>query len=256
MTYLLTTLLSAFLVISKTATAIQIPLESVNQNITLLFSENVNSDRSIEPIPNETKNMIGLIEKKLGTKFDLKRQPWRRALYDAVSGHGIIIGISKTSERERYLDFSETISVDQAWLVTRCDGVFDFKATKDLRGKKIGLVRGTSVSEEFDSQANKLFKVEDDIDSNEARFTKLAQRRMDALIFFKDVANSKTLQKDLNARYAAHLTSRIDTEPYFCVLQKPVAKIALHLAQKKGLNQDTIKRLNAAIVAITRDRGH
>lgn len=68
----------------------------------------------MEPLPTETLKLISFFESKLRIRFDLKRQPWKRAVHNAILGNGLIIGISKTSERQKYLDFSEIISLDRA----------------------------------------------------------------------------------------------------------------------------------------------
>lgn len=217
--------------------------------VKLLFSDDVNRRLKSDPLPPETNKVVSFLEDKLHIKFDMQRVPWKRAVSMAIDGHGLIIGISKTKERLKYLNFSEAISADHIWLVTRCDKQFTFNGLPDLMGKTIGMVRGTSAGEAFDSNANKLFKIEEDTDSTEARFLKLFEHRMDALIFFKDSKISlDTLSRDINQRYSMSLQAESTNESLFCVLKTPLATIPLHIALSTHVNQDILKKINQVII--------
>lgn len=126
--------------------------------------------------------------------------------------------------------------------------MFNYDQPEDLRGRTIGLVRGTSVGEEMDKRMTTLFKVEDDIDAHEARFAKLVQNRMDALVFFNAASNAKSLQRELNLRYARNLSDQKKYSASLCVLRKPLATIELHIAQKKGMSRIWLEKLNRVIL--------
>ena len=115
-----------------------------------------------------------------------------------MAGEGLIFGVSKPKNGSKVLNFSEALYEDQIWLVTRCDSMFPFRTLQDLKGKTIGVVRGASSGEEFDAQANKLFRVEDDTGATQGRFTKLLQRRMDALVYYKANTTPQRLADELN----------------------------------------------------------
>ncbi|TDK64409.1 substrate-binding periplasmic protein [Sapientia aquatica] len=167
-----------------------------------------------------------------------------------MAGEGIIIGISKTNERLQYFDFSEALSEDNVWLVTRCDKIFPFKTLDDLKGKTIGVVRGVSAGEEFDGQANRLFKIDDDTDVTEARFIKLYNGRADALIYLKTAnSTSSELARELNQRYLPVEAKISAASPTFCVLDNPVVSVSVHIAQRKGLDQSPLQRINKAIIS-------
>lgn len=172
------------------AQAINSTSSKAETNITiipLMISEEVTGDLKLEPLPHETRAVINFVESQLPIRFELQRQPWKRALDNAFASEGIIFGISKTVERVKNLDFSEPFYDDNVWLVTCFDSQFTFNSLSDLKSKTIGVVRGASAGEEFDAQAN-LFKIEDDTGATQGRFTKLYQKRMDALVFFKKIA--------------------------------------------------------------------
>jgi hypothetical protein len=216
--------------------------------VQLFLSTDVNNNLSIEPVPAEHALLIQFLEDRLDLRFKIERLPWKRALSRTIAGDGFLFGVSKTKERLQVLDFSEPLFEDHAWLVTRCDCQFSFKTLADLKNKTIGIVRGTSVGEAFDAEANKSFRIEDDTDATEARFIKLDKGRMDALVFYKRAAISReVLARDLNQRYAPKRENK--KEPVFCVLEKPVATISIHIAVKKAVHQQLLQRLNEVIVS-------
>lgn len=217
--------------------------------VPLMISEEVTGDLKLEPLPKETRAVINFLESQLPIRFDLQRQPWKRALDKAFAGQGMIFGISKTTERLKHLSFSESLYDDSVWLVTRCDSQFPFNTLSDLKGKKIGVVRGASAGEEFDAQANKLFKIEDDTGQTQGRFTKLYNKRMDALIFFKSNSNPVKLSRELNRLYSPKDHSSDQLEGNFCVLNKPVATTSVHIALHKNLDQSLLHKIDQAVIA-------
>lgn len=217
--------------------------------VPLMISEEVTGELKLEPLPYETRAVISFLETQLPIRFDLQRQPWKRALDKAFAGYGMIFGISKTTERLKHLNFSESLYDDNVWLVTRCDTQFPFDTLADLKAKKIGVVRGASAGEEFDAQANKLFKVEDDTGATQGRFTKLYQKRMDALIFFKANSNPTKLARQLNRLYLPKDHPRDQQDGHFCVLNKPVATTSVHIALHKSRDQSLLQKINQAVIS-------
>ena len=57
------------------------------------------------------------------------------------------------------------------------------------------------MGEEFDAQANQLFKVEHDTGAGIARLQKLALKRVDALIWYGNVGNPKEIEESINKNY-------------------------------------------------------
>lgn len=205
--------------------------------VPLLLSEEVDEKNGLIPLPKETSAIIQYLEASIDLHFEVRRYPWKRALENAKNGEGLIFGISKTTERLRKYAFSEPIYIDQTWLVTRCDATFTFNDLQDLKGKTIGVVRGASSGEAFDQLANVLFKIEDDTGANQARFTKLYNRRMNALIFYKPDMIASKLEVELNRQYAHQFTNTKKTDVHvFCVLPKPVSAVSIHFAA--GIDQD------------------
>lgn len=223
--------------------AVKAVKDSDLMRVPLMVSEEISDDLCPRPLPPETRGVLKFLESQLAIQFELKRQPWKRALDRAMAGEGLIFGVSKTEERLKVLNFSEALYEDQIWLVTRCDSMFPFRTLQDLKGKTIGVVRGASSGEEFDAQANKLFRVEDDTGATQGRFTKLLQRRMDALVYYKANTTPQRLADELNRLYIPQ-----KNQDAFCVLPQAITSTSIHIGLAKHLDQSLIQRMNQVII--------
>jgi polar amino acid transport system substrate-binding protein len=227
----------------------QLRSDSLPQTTILIISEGITANNLVAPIPELTAKIIQYFENKLNLKFEVRRYPWKRALDNAIKGEGLIYGASKTKERALSLSFSEALFEDHAWLITRCDASFPFNKLTDLKGKIIGMVRGASAGDEFDQQANILFKVEDDLEATPLRFLKLFNRRMDAFVFFQSNTDSATLAKSLNRQYGKNLPGfDRETNPAFCVLPHALSTISIHFAIARDQDQSVLKKIDRAII--------
>ncbi len=215
------------------------------QTIVILMSEELDANGKVLPLASHIRGIFNYLEKQTGLSLEVRRYPWKRALEMAFNGEGIIFGISKTQEREKSLVFSTALYADSVYLVTRCDQTFKYQQVSDLKGKIIGMVRGTSYGSDFDNQIGKLFKVESDTGSNAGRLRKLYQRRMDAFLMYS-IQNSQQLASQLNQGYGAEFPAHSD-KPVFCVLPNPISQVGIHLAQAKTLPADHFLQLEAAL---------
>lgn len=116
-------------------------------------------------------------------KLHVELYPWARAYMQASAGSGGIVGLSWTQRRDDLFDYSEPVFVDEVVIVVRKGHTFPFKALADLRGKRVGMVRGASYGDAFDkAQDAGLFQV--DGDSGAAnRLNKLMMGRIDCALF-------------------------------------------------------------------------
>lgn len=217
--------------------------------IPLLLSEEVDEKNELTSISKEAAAIIHYLEESIELRFEVRRYPWKRALENAKNGEGIVFGISKTPDRLHNFIFSEPMFSDQTWLVTRCDSRFEFKKLQDLKGKTIGIVRGASSGDEFDQKSNILFTVEDDTGSNPARFRKLYNKRMDALIYYQSNTVASKLEANLNKLYARNfLISEKAAEQIFCVLPKSVSTVSIHFAIAKNQDMRFFTMINKALL--------
>ncbi|MFZ6654938.1 substrate-binding periplasmic protein [Undibacterium sp. TJN19] len=221
-------------------------------NVVLLMSEELDGKGAVLPIPTETQEFFHYLERHTRLKFEVRRYPWKRAVENAASGEGLIFGMSKTQERLRIFKFSRSIFSDLSMLVTRCDAKFTFNSLNDLKGKTIGIVRGTSYGEEFDRLSNVLFKVEDDTNNNSGRFRKLYLRRMDAFLLYNPVISTTRLENFINKQYAGEFSGN-SADKLFCILPKPVAAVDIHIAIRPDLDHGVMEKIDQAILQAQRD---
>ncbi|MFZ6644856.1 substrate-binding periplasmic protein [Undibacterium sp. TJN25] len=218
------------------------------QTMPLLMSEELDDRNNMIPLVPEIINTLHAVEVAGQLQFDIRRYPWKRAMINAESGEGVIFGISKTPERLRRFTYSDPVMADVAWLVAACDATFPFASVSDLKGKTIGIVRGTTYGEEFDRQANVLFKADDDTNSNPARMKKLLLKRTDAIVMYGNNVDREAYEASVNKQYAESATGANDHGArLFCVLPKPISVMDVHFAVRPDLDKGIIRKLNAAI---------
>ncbi len=219
-----------------------------HKTVVLLMSEELDGKGAVVPLRSEVVQLLQVLEQRSKLKFDIRRYPWKRALENAVNGEGLIFGISKTPERLRSLTFSLPMFADQSLLVTLCNSKFRFQSLDDLKGKTLGIVRGTSYGEEFDRLSNVWFKVEDDTGNNPGRFKKLSMGRMDAFLLYSSVADTSRLERHINEEYARESGNQPAGSKTFCILPKPVSSVDIHIAIRPDLDQGLIAQINQAIL--------
>ncbi|MFY8017090.1 MAG: substrate-binding periplasmic protein [Inhella sp.] len=161
----------------------------------------------------------------LGESIDLELTAWSRALALSKEGQGGLIGVSKTPDRERWLDYSRPIHFDDLVLVVRAGQAFPFKGLSDLKGKTLGLARDSTGGPAFDAALNRNeFRVIRD-ETAVQRLLALHAGRIDAAVVG---GGSWTLQRALGQ----HPQLRDHSEA-FEVLRTPLLRDALHLAFPK-----------------------
>ncbi|MFZ6751392.1 substrate-binding periplasmic protein [Undibacterium sp. Ren11W] len=228
--------------------ALSLPLTTVAAVVPLFMSEELDEKSNLVPLSIQTNALLSYLEQALHFQFEIRRVPWKRALESAQNGEGLIFGISKTQERQRKLTFSLPIYTEQSLLVTRCDARFRFNSMQDLKGKTLGIVRGTSYGEEFDQQKNILFKVEDDTSNNPARFNKLSQGRMDGLLLYSFAPNLAKLETSLNQLYASPQNKPLASPAQlFCVQRKPISSVEIHFAIRPDRDQGLLQQINQVL---------
>lgn len=197
-------------------------------------------------------DMLHYVGKEINCKFNIKLNPWKRAYKLASHGKGGIIGFSKTSQRIKLFDYSDVMYYDDMLLVVLKGNEFKFNTIDDLKGKKIGIVRGASFGEEFDNSIKtNLFKVVED-DSPVHRLVKLAKGYMDvALIGPGKSGVNAAIQKDpflkKNKDKFVILPIPFNRDPNYLGLAKQMDKkdflIKFNKALEKGHKSGTFEKI-------------
>jgi polar amino acid transport system substrate-binding protein len=119
-----------------------------------------------------------------GIGFDAKilPTPWKRALLYGETGIGGVGGAYKNDERLKIYDYSAPLYQEKMVVFVNKDRPFEFNELEDLSGKVIGVNRGWSYGQKFDSAREaKLFEV--NVRGNPGdNFKLLALGRIDCLI--------------------------------------------------------------------------
>lgn len=220
----------------------------------IITGELRNSSGNNLPLPKEFMQAFSNLEKDLKIKIILHQYPWNRAVMMARYEGDLIFGLSSTPEREKMFAFSEPVFYNNLWLVTRSDKAFDFRSIQDLKGKTIGVVRGSQYGGEFDAQKNKIFKTDDDLDSHEIRLKKLLENRIDAMIYASLLDNPAEVEKIINAMNISRKGINAASNIQFSVLTIPILKSDLRFAIRKDKNNGWIEKINASLNKANQDK--
>jgi ABC-type amino acid transport substrate-binding protein len=181
-------------------------------------------------------------ERLSGDRFEIELLAWPRAVALAGAGSGGLIGVSYTAERADWLDFSVPMHHDELRLLVRSDSRLQFRDIADLRGLRVGMVRGSTGGAAFDAAAaaGEFLLIRDW--NAVQRLRALLAGRLDAAVL-----GNGQLGLDALLRSAPELSAR-RTE--LRLLATPLLRDALHLAFPKAMKATAVlTRFNAALRA-------
>lgn len=146
-----------------------------------------------EPSGGVAVDFVKEISRRVGFIADIKLFPWKRCLKQMESGHrdGILL-LTKSSEREEYMVFSEKIMDDRdlIWYSKKRFNNFNWEKFEDLSGLVIGKTAGYNYGEEFNAAVLK-HKLNVQIATADLlNFRKLLKGRTDIFICNETVARS------------------------------------------------------------------
>ena len=168
--------------------------------------------------------------------------PWARAYKNALDGEGVLAGLSKTAERGKVFDFTDVVHEDRVQVITLKKADLKISRFSDLKGKRVGIQRGSSYGEQFEA-ALPMFH-EDRDSSGDSRLTKLIAERIDAAV----LSGGNTAVK-----YYSKLAG-IDMS--LLTVQTPPLVVDLNyigIAKSRPDHAEVTSRLNAAIAAMHAD---
>jgi len=184
--------------------------------------------------------LIKEIFKRADVDIKLEIYPWVRALYFAEKGKGGFGLLFKSKARLKIFDYSDEVFPERMYLYTLKGKDFKFDNIDDLRGKKIGIVRGYSYGESF-NKAIKDKKVNvQSVRNDDLNFKKIMGGRIDCLI------SSELLASIYINKH--HLEDRIVN------LEKPVEDGKVYFVFAKQMNRRNILiKFNQAMVDMKKD---
>jgi polar amino acid transport system substrate-binding protein len=165
----------------------------------------------------------------MGVKYQVTAVPFKRALLHAYEGKGIVVGIYKTKERSKKLDYSNSFYESKVVLFVPHKQDFPFSSMTDLTGKTIATKVGWSYGVEFDKARARLdFQAIDG--EAEQNFRLVMTGRRDAFID-NHISGITTLRK-------MGIIDKIQ------ILPRPVNVGSHYLGVKKNTHSQLLKRFN------------
>ena len=130
--------------------------------------------------------VYALLLRTLFTRLDLPMRlvclPWPRALAGLDRAEHGVGGIYSTVERQGKHDFTQALHVETLRVYTRRGGLRLFDRIDDLRGLRVGVLRGWSYGDAFDAAARAgLFQVEP-VAADAQNFGKLERGFLDVAV--------------------------------------------------------------------------
>ena len=193
--------------------------------------------------------LIAYFERETGLQIEVHFLPWNRAQRMTLDGKGMIWAFSKTSDRMRSYQYSETVMQSRIWAIAHAEPRFELRSIKDLKGKTISVERGVSHGLVFEQAKNTLFKVDEDAASATVRFKKLIAQRCDVLLWgLVQFEKPEPLLKYLHEVYLPSLKDDALINEKFYVSDTPLFLDTLHFASAKGAFSAEMQKMNLAIV--------
>ena len=129
--------------------------------------------------------MMQYVGEDIDCQFNFKFSAWARAYKSMLDGNGGVIGLSKTESREKIIDYSDVMYMEEILLITHIDNAFKYSSINDLAGKTVISARGAIIGEEFEQATkNKIFTLIMDNGDIAKRLKRVAKGRIDVAIVY------------------------------------------------------------------------
>lgn len=173
--------------------------------------------------------IVELTLKAIGQPYSLKTLPFKRGLYQTGEGDGLMIGILKTDQRSKTLDFSEPFYQERVSIYFNKKQSPLIKMVEELDGLNIGTLLGWSYGTEFDKgKAKKRFITHDG--KLETNLYWLAKGRLDAVI-----------HSELSTMYALN---KLGLKDKVFLASEPLTLGDIRMAVKKGTQKELLDKIN------------
>lgn len=119
--------------------------------------------------------------KKVGYDLKVDYKPWKRALIEGAEGekyHGVLGAYYSEERNKKFLYSDATTDTSTVFFKRKGDNI-TYKTLKDLTPYKVGVMRGSAHSEEFDSAT---FLQKDVILNQHGNIQKLFKKRVDLIV--------------------------------------------------------------------------
>jgi len=177
--------------------------------------------------------IVDLTLKAIDQPYTVEALPFKRGLYHAAAGDSIIIGILKTNQRLKTLDFSEPFYQERVSVYFNRQQNPQVKNVEELDGLRIGTLLGWSYGTKFDQAKanNRFFTKDGDLETN---FYTLAKGRLDAVI-----------HSELSADY---ILNKLGLKDEVFLGSKALEIGNIYFAVKKGTHKRLLDRINKKLI--------
>lgn len=119
---------------------------------------------------------------QMGEPVTLQALPFKRVIAQLAAGTAAAGAVIRTPERLAYARFSQDYFIERVVVVHQKQLLLPYRQIADLAGLRIGVIRGWSYGEAFDSaRAVGQFRV-DEVENDLQNLAKLASGRVDAVL--------------------------------------------------------------------------
>ena len=133
--------------------------------------------------------IVRAIATRAGIPINIVPVPWRRALLHLENGDGAVAGIYKNLERQKKFAFSDPIH-RESLMIYRSANKFDSESRlEDLSGMNVGVIRGWSYGNAFDSARNSGMFETSEAAGDDQNFAMLVNNRVDAVIAVREAGD-------------------------------------------------------------------
>jgi len=178
--------------------------------------------------------------RRIGEPVTVTAMPWKRALDGADNGANGVAGLYKTASRLEKYDYSDKLLDEMLLIYVRKGHSFPFQTIADLKGRSVGVIRGWSYGDDFDTaRKSGQFTVEE-ASGDDQNFAILDVGHIDCIISIREAAA---------AAIAAH-----DWEDRFEQLAVPLSNNASYIAFSKSAGkQAELARIDTALAEMRAD---
>lgn len=161
--------------------------------------------------------------KRINTEASIEAKPWKRAIQEIDEGTAGVGGIYKNAEREKKYDYSEQIFVEKLVVYSSKNTPLNFAKIDDLKGKRVGILRGWSYGDDFDNAKKANAFLADEAASDAQNFQKLDLGRLDVVVAISESGNAlMTKYKTITAA-----ATPLSSNPTYLAFSKAAGKTAL-----------------------------
>jgi len=175
-------------------------------------------------------------------KVTYRIYPFKRAMALGKEGTGLVSGLYKTPERQRYFDYSRPYYTENIVLISdkRLPETLIQTGFSSIKGWRIGLLRGMSYGPAIDNALENGTITEDRVDSDLLNYKKLKLGRIDGFVIDR-TSGKKLINENMDESLIIH--------------SEVLTRAGNHIVVAKTLknSQQIISQIDAALMRIKQD---